>query len=196
MIPPFDSPKSGYDSYYYDVYDHGVSIAGFTGPAYYEVYNAVWKRAVSKVAIFGWSHGGGATALFANQLELDTRRNILPNTFEIAATAYVDAVRYEPLDPQFIVPGTVNQQPENRRPLQNLGITKPHANWYQTNPNPYHGASIPGSDIDENLTAEAEAMPRQDHVNAAEIVAGIGGAAPGPWSKRLVDFFLQKMPTR
>ena len=186
----------GYDSYYYDVWGHTVTTAtGFSGPAYNEVYNAVWNRGVENVSIYGWSHGGGATALLANRLELDKQQNILPNTFEISATAYIDAVRYDGLQ-------TLNPFAEDRRPLQDLGIVKPHANWYQTTSGippaqvPFHGASVPGSNIDQDLTQQVVAMSGIDHVDIAEIVAGTRSVVSGPLPKLLVDFFKQKIPER
>jgi len=115
---------------------------------------------------------------------------LLPNTFTIAATAYIDAVRYTgPIE-------TLNLFSENRRPLQALGINVAHANWHQTtrqllppytNGLPFGGTSVPGSVIDVDLTLQVAAMPGQDHVNISELVRD---------QKLLFNFFEATMPTR
>jgi len=185
-----DFYEAGYDVFYYDVNTHSLGAGGgFTGAAFGEVGNAVSNRNVENVAIYGWSHGGGATALLANTLELGKGQGILPNTFEIAATAYIDAVRFDGL-------GTLNPFSENRRPLQDFGITKPHANWYQTTRQllppytdalPFGGESVPGSVIDVDLTQQVVAISGINHVNIAELVSD---------QKLLLNFFEQTIPTR
>jgi len=194
-----DFYEEGYDSYYYDVGVHGITAAaGFSGPAYNEAANAIINRNVQNIAIWGWSHGGGATNLLANRLELDAARGILPRTFSFAATAYIDAVRYDGAQ-------TFNPAAEGFRPLSQFGIFQPHANWYQTTRQllppytdalPFGGTSVPGSTIDQNLTEEVIAMSGINHRDIAEIVAGIRSNLPGPLPKLLVDFIKQNMSIR
>lgn len=180
-----DYYNRGYDVHYYDVCNHS-GTSNFSGPALFEVINAVSNRQVEEVAIYGWSHGGGATALLANRLELGKGQGIVPNTFDISATAYIDAVEYDGLQ-------TLNAQSETRRPLQNLGIIKPLANWYHTTSGlpptqvPFHGDSVPGSDINVDMTEDAEMRSGMDHVDIAEIVFE---------QQFVINFFELKMPSR
>jgi hypothetical protein len=103
--------------------------------------------------------------------------NLLTQPFSVDATAYIDAVRYD------VWSGTFNFLPEPRKPV----LTQAHANWFQTNPQPFRGSSVSGSDIDLDMTVQAEAMGGQDHVSIAVLV----------WQQQLlVGFFEQKLPSR
>lgn len=77
----------GYDVH---MYDEDVVAANGLGAAYDEVVNAIQNRAVSDVAIFGYSHGGGSTYHLSERLDLD-RAGI--GLFAIPFTSYVDSVR-------------------------------------------------------------------------------------------------------
>ncbi len=86
-----------------------------SGPVYDEVVNAVQKRSVRELAIFGYSHGGGSTYHLCERLN-DFRANI--GTFSISFTSYVDGIRNE---------ADIDPRVERRRPP----MTSFHANQYQ-----------------------------------------------------------------
>lgn len=190
-----DFYNRGYDVHYYDVYDHRPSSIlnnDLMGPAPLEVLEAIIYRKVTHVGAYGWSHGGGAVYLLMALLQELKQSGALTHAFTVDATAYIDAISlYAPLI-------HINPFAEGDRPA----LTNNHANWYQTTSGlppsqvPWHGVSIPSSEIDDDLTSDVVMMPGQDHVNIAEIVAGIAGPGIGPWPKLLLDFFKQKMPTR
>ncbi|MEX2170303.1 MAG: choice-of-anchor Q domain-containing protein [Pirellulales bacterium] len=172
----------GYDMHYYDVAAHGESFGRFVGPAVDEVRNAVTAREVSEVGIFGWSHGGGATWMLSRELN----RVVLngewtePYGFSIRATAYIDAVEYGGIP--FVVPGTLNRHPLRQPPPW----TAAHANWYQTNTF-LHGASVPGSLIDDDWSLLMINPNEHDHSEIATRVWTLGV---------LLGFFEFEMPTR
>lgn len=76
----------GYDVLMMD--EDNVGADG-SGPAYDHVADAILRRGVTEVAIFGYSHGGGSTYDLAELL--DNRRAQL-GIFGIAYTSYVDSV--------------------------------------------------------------------------------------------------------
>jgi hypothetical protein len=78
--------RGGYDVHMYD--EDVVSSSG-SGSAYNEVVSAVQSRAISGVAIYGYSHGGGSTNDLARRLN-DNRGSI--GIFNIAYTAYIDGI--------------------------------------------------------------------------------------------------------
>jgi len=98
----------GYDVHMYNE-EVGVDADNGGGAAYDEVLSAVQDRVVNDVAIYGYSHGGGATYNLASDL---TAANI-----SIDFTAYIDAVTQ----------GGTSQ--ETGLPLG----TGFHANYYQPN---------------------------------------------------------------
>ncbi len=102
----------GYDVH---MFDEDLVSADGSGPVYNEAVTAVRDRLVSRVSIFGYSHGGGSTYDLADRLDLN-RAGI--GVFEIRATSYVDAVEN---DSDFDV------SQELRRPPS----TGYHANHYQ-----------------------------------------------------------------
>jgi hypothetical protein len=131
------------------------SVLPVGGPAYQEILSAIEDREVGQVAIFGYSHGGGATRDLAQSL-VDNSSNLV-NAFTLPFMAYIDAV--ENTD--------VNPGPEAIRPPRTLF----HANYYQTRgPNPFFcsnsgdlfsGTSIvPAAQFECHVTSdECEASP-------------------------------------
>ena len=126
----------------YDVamYDEDVVPASGAGAAFNEVVSAIQRRAVSGVAIFGYSHGGGSTNDLSRRL--DTMRASI-GVFSIDFTAYVDGIDNDSdfdLDPETVLPPSTGY----------------HANYYQ-HPGcgflQLCGAPVAGSDRDVNVTA-------------------------------------------
>ena len=106
-----------------------------SGVVYNEVVNAIQRRGVTHVAIFGYSQGGGATYVLANAL--NTNRQAI-GIFTIDVTAYIDGVRH------------TGWNPEDRTPPGTLH----HANYWQDHASGVlglHGASIPGSHPNLNV---------------------------------------------
>lgn len=102
----------GYDVH---LYDEDLVTANGSGPVYDEAVTAVRDRLVSRVSIYGYSHGGGSTYDLADRLDLN-RAGI--GVFEIKATSYADAVEND---------SDIDTQQELRRPPS----TGYHANHYQ-----------------------------------------------------------------
>jgi len=126
----------------YDVamYDEDVVPSNGAGAAFNEVASAVGRRAVSGVAIFGYSHGGGSTNDLARRL--DTMRATI-GSFSIDFTAYVDGIDNDSdfdLDPETVLPPSTGY----------------HANYYQ-HPGcgflQLCGGPVAGSNRDVNVTA-------------------------------------------
>lgn len=103
---------AGYDVFMYD--EDNVGSDG-SGAVFNEVVDAVGQRGVDRVAIFGYSHGGGSTYDLADRL--DAQRAGIGN-FEIEFTSYVDGVGNN---------SDVDTSMETRRP-PSTGL---HANHYQ-----------------------------------------------------------------
>ncbi|MFH1923956.1 MAG: Ig-like domain-containing protein, partial [Planctomycetota bacterium] len=107
-----------------DLYDEGYDVHAFNEedvdawnrPPHHEVVSAIDERGVAQVAVLGYSQGGGATYVLSTQLAQD------PPTadWELAFTAYIDAVRHD------------GWNPEVRRPL-GPGPTY-HLNYWQHTP--------------------------------------------------------------
>lgn len=119
----------------YDVHSHDEDdvTADGSGPVLNEVINAIGSRLVDKVAIFGYSHGGGSTHDLAERLDND-RPGI--GLFEIVVTSYVDGVEN---DSDFDV------SQERRRPPS----TAYHANHFQVGSFSdffLDGGTVPNSD--------------------------------------------------
>ncbi len=100
----------------YDVrmYNENAVIIGGAGTAYNEVKAAIQNDGVTRVAIFGYSWGGGSTHDLASELD-DKRATI--GTFCISFTAYIDAI------------AQLGFWSETRRPPS----TAFHLNYYQQN---------------------------------------------------------------
>ena len=104
--------QSGYDVHMHDEDD--VSATG-AGVVYDKAVEAVGFRGVDRIAIFGYSHGGGSTHDLASRLDLN-RAGI--GNFEIDFTSYVDGVGNS---------SDFDTSMETRRP-PSTGV---HANHYQ-----------------------------------------------------------------
>ncbi|HZI94771.1 MAG TPA: hypothetical protein VFE84_11040 [Patescibacteria group bacterium] len=78
--------RMGYDVH---MYDEDVVNSSGAGAAYNEVVSAIQKRQVTRVAIYGYSHGGGSTNDLA--VRLNANRATI-GAFTIDFTAYVDGI--------------------------------------------------------------------------------------------------------
>ncbi|MGD9611500.1 MAG: right-handed parallel beta-helix repeat-containing protein [Kiritimatiellia bacterium] len=126
--------QDGYDVHFYD--EATVNGDG-SGVPYSEVTNAIRSRAVVQVAIFGHSHGGGATRDVSQRLN-DNRATI--GTFTIPATVYVDAI---------VNTGLIPTASETNLPPGTLY----HVNYYQTNDSSLVGAPVPGAATNLNVNS-------------------------------------------
>lgn len=129
----------GYDVHYFDeddVDDNGED-------AYAEVVNAIQDRNVSKVGIYGYSHGGGCTFILSQRLDDNRASN---GTFSIDATAYIDAIE----DDSWMDSETLTNLPP---------AAAYHANYYQTNVAAsalgLHGTNIFGASFNLNVNTTA-----------------------------------------
>ncbi|NOT31978.1 MAG: hypothetical protein HOP15_16145, partial [Planctomycetes bacterium] len=95
--------------------DEDTVTADGSGPVYTEVVNAIQHRAVSELAVFGYSHGGGSTHDLCERLEA-FRATI--GTFAIDFTSYVDGVQND---------SDIDLDQETRKPP----ASGYHANHYQ-----------------------------------------------------------------
>lgn len=115
-------------------YDEDEVNGDGSGTPYNEVTNAIRNRAVTEVAVFGHSHGGGATRDIVQRLD-DNRSSI--GAFTISATVYVDAIEN----------GGMDNDSETNLPPSTLY----HANYYETNTTALCGAVVPGANINLNV---------------------------------------------
>jgi len=129
--------RLGYDVH---MYDEDVVPASGAGAAYNEVVSAIQRRAVSHVAIFGYSHGGGSTNDLARRL--DANRATI-GSFSLDFTGYVDGIDNDSdfdIDPEAVLPPSTGY----------------HANWYQ-HPGcgflQLCGGPVAGADLNVNVTA-------------------------------------------
>lgn len=115
----------------YDVLmaDENDVESGGDGEVYDEVVNAIQKRSVRELAIFGYSHGGGSTYDLCERLN-DRRADI--GTFSIRFTSYVDGIRNW---------GDFDPRRERRKPPS----TDFHVNQYQLRDWRLSGAPVAGS---------------------------------------------------
>ena len=129
--------RLGYDVH---MYDEDVVPASGAGAAYDEVVGAIQKRGVSRLSIFGYSHGGGSTNDLARRL--DANRATI-GVFWIDLTAYVDGIDN---DSDFDIDTETALPPS----------TLYHANWYQ-HPGcgflQLCGGPIAGANLNVNVTA-------------------------------------------
>jgi hypothetical protein len=144
-----DLYMAGYDVHMYD--EDVVDPADGSGAAFDEIANAVKKRGVTEVAIYGFSHGGGATYLLAQRMDTDP---VLKTT--LAFTAYVDAIEKSQLDD--ITPET--DLPPN---------TQYHLNQYETNDPAVHGEATIGQC--ENIDRSDEVQKHIDLDNNSAVVS-------------------------
>jgi len=122
--------QRGFDAHYYDEDVVGNNGAG---AAYDEVVRAIQHRQVTRVAVYGHSHGGGSTHDLAERL--NANRGTI-GTFTISFTAYVDAIEN---DSDFDTDSEVRLPPS----------TAYHMNYFQTVDLLLVGGAVPGAN--ENL---------------------------------------------
>jgi cysteine-rich repeat protein len=125
--------QMGYDVH---MYDEDVVNSSGAGAAYDEVVRAVSLRGIGIVSIYGYSHGGGSTHDLAGRL--DTNRASI-GTFTMPYTAYVDGIRNS---------SDIDITSETRLPPS----TAYHVNYYQRNDFLLRGNSVPGSNVDVNVS--------------------------------------------
>lgn len=127
--------EAGYDVH---MYDEDVVAGDGLGAGYDEIVQAVQKRGVTTVAIYGFSHGAGSIYDLSNALDVN-RASI--GTFQIEFTAYIDGIENDSsadLDSEVRLPPT----------------TAFHVNYYQRNffSGGIWGDEVPGADINVNVT--------------------------------------------
>jgi len=132
-----DLHSTGYDVH---MYDEDAVAANGSGEVYGEVVDAIQKRGVVSVAMFGFSHGGGSIYDLANLLD-QNRASI--GAFTIVYTAYIDGLEND---------SSADLNSEVRLPP----TTAFHVNYYQRNlfSLGIWGNSVPGADIDVNVTQQ------------------------------------------
>ena len=123
----------GFDVHMYD--EDNVNSSG-AGSVYDEVVRAIQGRGIALVAIFGYSHGGGSTHDLAGLLD-SNRASI--GTFTFPYTAYIDGIRNS---------SDIDINSETRLPA----ATQYHVNYYQRNDFLIRGNSVPGANVDVNVT--------------------------------------------
>ncbi|RMG35998.1 MAG: hypothetical protein D6725_11395 [Planctomycetota bacterium] len=149
--------RNGYDVRMFDEDAvPGLNLEGFglgptSGAAYKAVQNAVNRQFQTKVALIGYSHGGGSVYDLAYVMDQQrTAGNLDPH--QLVFTAYIDAVQND-------APVTVSNAiaavlAESRRPPG----SQFHTNQYQRNPHPtspFVGAATVGGDDNVNRSAIA-----------------------------------------
>ena len=126
--------EDGYDSHMY--VENDVAADG-SGPVYDEIVSAVQNRGVTSISFFGFSHGGGSIYDLSERLDVN-KASI--GAFDIPFTGYIDSVEND---------SDVDLDPEVRLPIG----TAYHVNYYQSfGIIPPWGASVPGADVDVNVT--------------------------------------------
>jgi hypothetical protein len=116
----------GYNIGYYDAH----TINATTGsPAYDELKNQIKTGFVTKTALFGYSHGAGATYSACTYLSRDAATL---GTFTIYFTGYVDAIEYS---------GVTDRTAETHAPLGSHYAW----NYYEDKAWFIHGAPVPGT---------------------------------------------------
>jgi len=126
----------GYDVYLYD--EDEVESDG-TGEVFDALFDAIVQRGVNRLAIIGFSHGGGSVHDLATKLDGDNR---LEGLYTIGFSAYLDAIQQQ-------VPIA---WPETRYPPGPVAF---HLNIYQQNNDTcfdLSGASVADSSVEINVT--------------------------------------------
>jgi hypothetical protein len=110
------------------------------GPAYDELVNAVNYRGVNKLALIGYSHGGGTVYNVSwriNKNYEDSKGKTFLNTRQLVFTSYIDAVSNS---------NYFNPSEENRKPPGSLF----HLNQYQENEFFTGGLSSADEEVDRS----------------------------------------------
>lgn len=128
---------------------------------YNEVKSAVEERSVGAVAIYGFSQGGGATFVLAEQLRDDP----LASPWVLVFTAYIDGIRHNGIFSQ-------DEEPPN---------TQYHVNYFQTHAG-LAGVSIPEAEVNVNVneTAWGEDLGHSDIDNDPTVQERIENGYGGP----------------
>jgi len=129
--------KAGYDVH---MYDEDVVAGDGLGAAYDEIVQAIQRRGVTTVAIYGFSHGAGSIYDLSNLLDAN-RASI--GTFQIEFTAYIDGIEND---------SSADLDSEVRLPPS----TAYHVNYYQRNffSGGIWGNEVPGADVNVNVTSQ------------------------------------------
>jgi hypothetical protein len=129
--------RDGHDWWYWDEADEWGR-----GPAYDAIVNAVNNHGQTKIALVGYSHGGGTVYNVAWRIANnynDTHGHNMTVPHSLVFTSYIDAVSNS---------NFANWFEENRRPLGSLF----HLGQYQTN-----ALAINGGPLDDNQEADGDA---------------------------------------
>lgn len=141
----------------YDVhmYDEDDVYPSGNGPVYEEIQSAINERGVIRVAIYGYSHGGGSTydlAWALNENVIGNRSDInLP--FTVPFTSYVDAITNTWIGA------------ENRRPP----LSQFHLNQYQRNL-PLRGGPSNADDELNRTNINVDHYTIDDHATVLELL--------------------------
>ena len=127
--------RKGYDVYYYD--EKSVESNG-SGQVFDDVVAAIKGGGVSNVAIYGHSHGGGATYALAEKL---STASASIGAFSIRYTAYVDAIQNE---------SNFDNDPEVRLPPGTLF----HVNLYERKTLGLRGDLVPGANFNSDVNQQ------------------------------------------
>ena len=144
--------KIGYDVHMYDEDVVGTLLCG--GAAQDEVESSVNHRGIRRVAIFGYSHGGGSTLDLVGCLN-DNRTNINFG-FNIIYTAYIDAIEQ-------VAVGSEEDLPPG---------TGHHVNYYETNffaSRGLNGDAVPGANFNCNVNSDPCGVPWGTSLNHFDI---------------------------
>jgi Ca2+-binding RTX toxin-like protein len=164
----------------YDVHMYDESIVDdMEQVPFKEIANALVSRGVGKVAIMGYSYGGGATYELSQQLYLDIN-DVLPPIFNLY-TVYIDAIQHDSLG-----------LAEYRIPWG----TKYHINYYQTNgaldgaatePHPNYAPNVIPKNTD--VTAQLDATLTHGTIDNDDRVKGriMDGSVVIPVHEGLLD---------
>jgi hypothetical protein len=147
----------GYDVHMYDqaLVNFGLNSYSGLGPVRDEILNAVNRRGVTNLAVFGYSYGGGATYRLAERLAQDRDAGVI-GSYTLAFTAYIDGVREYPTP----------LASETRRPQRSLY----HLNYYETNTWYLRGAFVDGA---TNVDVTAPGMTHWTIDDALAVLTGV-----------------------
>lgn len=129
-----DLHEDGYDSHMY--VENDVASDG-SGAVYDEIVSAVTNRGITKVALYGFSHGGGSIYDLCKRLD-DNAGSIGP--FDIPFTGYIDGIEND---------SDVDLDPETQLPTGSAY----HVNYYQSHWSWWiWGGSVSGADVEVHVT--------------------------------------------